>query len=276
MGVKLLVGGAGVFGMLVLIGMCSEAGSRGSTAQPGTGSTSGTVSSFTQAPAVTHADSVRLRQRAKEIVRQNRSSGWAEADLPRMNARADTVVFFGDTTDSAVRTWIRAKRHADEQRIVAQAEAAGRQADAAKWSYSTATDPMAGRASHTASIESENTVEFGFPYEGAQHGTLWIRNHPSYGHDVFLTIERGQILCHSFDECTVRVRFDDGPAERWSGAEPSDNNTTTIFIRNYSRFVERMRHAKVVRVQIPVYQEGDQTFEFRVDGFDNGRYTSGS
>ena len=145
-----------------------------------------------------------------------------------------------------------------------------------KWSYFSSDDPMASRPSHTASIQSENTVQFDFPYQGAQHATLTLRNHPSYGRDVFLTIERGQILCLSFEDCSIRVRFDEGPAERWSGSGSSDNSSTIVFIRGYSRFMERMKRAKVVRVQIPVYEEGSPTFEFRVGGFDAGRYASGS
>jgi len=142
--------------------------------------------------------------------------------------------------------------------------------------YSADLDPMTGRTSRMARIESENTVEFDFPYQGAQHATLVIRNHPSFGRDVMLQIERGQILCPSYDECTVRVRFDDGSPERWMGAGPSDNSSTTVFIRGSSRFLQRMRAAKVVRIEIPVFQEGNPSFEFHVGGFDNQRYTTGS
>ena len=127
-----------------------------------------------------------------------------------------------------------------------------------------------------ATISSENTVNFGFPYQGAQHATLVIRNHPSYGRDVLVQIEQGQILCPSYEDCTVRVRFDEGSPERWTAAGPSDNGTTTVFLRASTRFVQRMRNANVVRIAIPVYQEGEPAFEFRVGGFDNQRYTTGS
>jgi hypothetical protein len=66
-----------------------------------------------------------------------------------------------------------------------------------KWSYATSVDPMTGRDSASASIDSENTVSFDFPYQGAQRATLTIRNHPSHGRDVFLSIERGQFPCPS-------------------------------------------------------------------------------
>jgi hypothetical protein len=37
-----------------------------------------------------------------------------------------------------------------------------------------------------------------------------------------------------------------------------------------------MRAARVVRIQIPVYQEGNPAFEFRVGGYDHERYTRGN
>lgn len=145
-----------------------------------------------------------------------------------------------------------------------------------KWTYRVNEDPMTSRKSRYAVIESENTVDFDFPYRGPQHGTLTLRDHPTYGHDVIFSIERGQILCQSYDECQIRVRFDNGSPERWNAVGPSDNSSTSIFIRNQARFVQKLRAAKVVRLQVPVYQQGEPLFEFQVGGFDSTRYKGGS
>lgn len=163
-----------------------------------------------------------------------------------------------------------------EEASRAAAAASARAADAGKWSYSSDTDEMTGKTSRTASIQSENTVNFDFPYQGSQHGTLIIRNHPSYGRNAILTIEQGQILCPSYAGCTVKIRFDDGRAESWTAAGAADHSTTAVFIRSNDRFLQRMRAASVVRIQIPVYREGDPTFEFRVGGYDHDRYTRGN
>lgn len=161
------------------------------------------------------------------------------------------------------------------QRAQRDAVAAALATEAAKWRYSSSRDEMTGRDMKMAMIESENTVDFSSPYDGAQHGRLIIRSHPSYGRDVLLSIEKGQILCPSYDDCTVRVRFDEGKPENWTAAGAADHSSTTVFIRNYSRFLQRMRSAKVVRIQIPVYREGQPAFEFRVGGYDHERYTRG-
>jgi hypothetical protein len=158
-----------------------------------------------------------------------------------------------------------------KQEVAAAAAAeAGRLAE--KWSYSTSADSMTGRESHTAAIDSENTLNFDFPYAGEQHAKLVIRSHPSRGLNVMLYIERGQFLCHS-DDCYVHVRFDEGKAELWKAGGPADNSSTLIFLENESRFVQRMRAAKIVRIQPTFYQAGSPVLEFQVGGFDYKRFT---
>jgi hypothetical protein len=227
-------------------------------------------------PSLSAADSVRFRERASAIVAEFRPAGWKDEDVARLSSLADTVTLFGDTTHAPVREWLVAKREGDERRLREQAEAAERAADAAKWSYSSATDPMTSRVARTATIQSENTVNFDFPYQGEQRGRLMLRNHPSYGRDILLHIGSGQFLCPSYDGCSVRIRFDEGPAERWHANAAADHSTTVIFISGYSRFVERMRRARTVRIQAEIYQEGSPTFEFRTGGFDRERFASGS
>jgi hypothetical protein len=185
---------------------------------------------------------------------------------------ADTAVKQIPELEAAVK----AAEEAERVRAAEAAAAAESQRLANKWTYRVDEDPMTSRKSRYATIESENTVTFDFPYQGAQHGRLMLRDHPTYGHDVIFSIERGQILCHSYDDCQVRVRFDEGNPERWNAAGPSDNSTTSVFIRSHSRFVQKLRAAKVVRLQIPVYQQGEPMFEFQVGGFDYARYREGS
>lgn len=184
---------------------------------------------------------------------------------------ADTVAKQVPELEAAVKT-------AEEAERVRAAEAAAEaevQRLAEKWTYRVNEDPMTSRKSRYASIESENTVEFAFPYQGSQRGTLTLRDHPTYGRDVIFSIERGQLLCQSYDDCQIRVRFDEGNPERWNAVGPSDNSNTSIFIRNQARFAQKLRAAKVVRLQVPVYQQGEPMFEFQVGGFDYVRYREG-
>lgn len=115
-------------------------------------------------------------------------------------------------------------------------------------------------------------VKFDFPYSGKQHATLTLRTHPRHGKDIILTIEKGQFLCHSYENCIALVRFDDQKASNYSAIGPADNSTETIFIRTYSRFVGNMLKSQRVRISANVYQEGSPVFEFDVSDFDQNKY----
>lgn len=143
-----------------------------------------------------------------------------------------------------------------------------------QWTYYKFDDDMGKGAYYTAFTSSTNTVEFDFPYSGAQHATLSLRTHPRLGKDVIIRIEKGQLLCDSYDGCTVLVRFDDAKAEGFSALPPEDHSSEILFIQNYGRFVEKMLKAKRVRIEVKVFQEGAPVFEFDVSGFDKTKYLS--
>lgn len=124
-----------------------------------------------------------------------------------------------------------------------------------------------------ASVVSTNTVEFSFPYQRPQHGTLVLRDTPRFGKDVMFSIERGQILCRSYEDCSILVRFDDRDPLTFNAAGASDGSSETIFIRNHPRFLREMQRAKQVRISVEVYRQGAPTFEFDVSGFDPGKLT---
>jgi hypothetical protein len=141
-----------------------------------------------------------------------------------------------------------------------------------QWSYDQDDDQMSKGTIYRAYVSSSNTVNFDSPYDGEQHATLTLRSGPRYGKDIIFQIEKGQFLCPSYEACAVLVRFDDEEAVTYSGIGPSDNSTVTIFIRNYSRFVEKMLKAKRVRIAANIYQQGAPVFDFDVSGFDQDRY----
>jgi hypothetical protein len=135
-----------------------------------------------------------------------------------------------------------------------------------QWQYRASEDPMGGMTA-VAQIESANDFEFDFPYQGRQHATLVLRN--DGGYDVMLVIERGQFVC-TFG-CSVQVRFDDGEAQRWRATEPSDYDTTVLFLRNESKFIKQLRKATTLRIAADFFQEGTRVLEFPVARFEPGQ-----
>jgi len=136
------------------------------------------------------------------------------------------------------------------------------------WRYFGEMDPVSGIREWVASTESLNTVNFDRPYQGAQRATLTLRKHPRYGNNVILQIERGQFTA-GLSGVQVVVRFDDGKAINFWADGPADHSTTTLFIGDYSKFVEALRKAKLVRISTSIYQEGEPVFEFNVAGFEH-------
>lgn len=130
------------------------------------------------------------------------------------------------------------------------------------WAYTSDVDEMSDRRTSHACTQSTNVVQLDFPYE-AQRVRLCVRQHPRWGQDVIVRLERGgQFLCTSYQACTVRVRFDDGEASAYSALEPSDNSSDTIFIQNDARFVANLRRSSRVIIEANFFQAGAQRMSF--------------
>ncbi|MGX4640872.1 hypothetical protein [Massilia sp. SYSU DXS3249] len=145
-----------------------------------------------------------------------------------------------------------------------------------QWSYYVVEEKMTGGKRKTASVESTNTVDFDFPYSGSQHGRITLRIDPRHGKDVLFRIERGQILCPSYEGCRVQIRFDDEKPSSFAASAAADHSSDVIFLDDYPRFLTKLRKAKRVRVAVNIYQQGTPVFEFDVSGFDLDKYQAKS
>jgi hypothetical protein len=133
------------------------------------------------------------------------------------------------------------------------------------WIYSESADEMGRGLIKGARTESINTVEFDFPYQGSQHGTLYLRSHPRYGKDILLSIQKGQFLS-GIDGCKVLVRFDDGKPQTFRANKPSDHSSTTLFISNNGKFIAGLKQAKQVMIEAEFFHHGNKIFVFNVEG----------
>jgi hypothetical protein len=134
-----------------------------------------------------------------------------------------------------------------------------------QWGYSTDQDAM-GRSRSFATVTSDNFLNFGFPYGGTQSGRLTIRKTTARGTEIMVAIEKGQFVC-GIEDCTVYVRFDNGPVMRFSADEPSDHSTTILFLENTSSFMAHLKQSKKVNVEATYYQEGNQSLQFNIENF---------
>lgn len=131
-----------------------------------------------------------------------------------------------------------------------------------QWEYFETLDQVRNGTIYRASLDSENTATFDFPYGGGSTLSMTVRSHPSYGDDVIFRISKGQFVCHA-DGCTGTINFDSGP-EPISLSEPDDNSSDTLFASNGSYVIDRLKKAKKVIVELPFYQEGNRQFVFEM------------
>lgn len=132
----------------------------------------------------------------------------------------------------------------------------------ADWSYDESTDKMSGKISKSASMISDNSLSLDFPYSGKNYALLTVRQHPQYGLDVILRIQKGQILCSSYGGCPIQVKFDDAPPIRFSGTGSADHDSKIIFFQGANKFINQASKAKKILVQVNLYQAGAPVLEF--------------
>lgn len=136
------------------------------------------------------------------------------------------------------------------------------------WSYSQDKDELTGKTSYFASVTSDNSVNFDFPYNDQPiYLTVTIRKSPRYGTDVYISVPNGQFNT-GIDGTTISVRFDDGKVGRYSCNPPSDGSSTILFINNAKSFIKKMKASKECRISAEFYQEGTPTFIFKTDGLE--------
>jgi hypothetical protein len=128
------------------------------------------------------------------------------------------------------------------------------------WDYSDTFDQVRNATIYFASLESENTANFDFPYQGGSKLRLSVRWHPQYGQEVMLKISKGQFVC-GVDDCSGTINFGSGP-QIISLSEPTDNSSDTLFITDSSEIIDQLKKAKQVVVELPFYQEGNRQFTF--------------
>lgn len=154
---------------------------------------------------------------------------------------------------------------AEAQALLAQLNAPPEKGD---WSYSSAEDDLSRQVFKTAYLQSENTFALDFPYTGDQHGTMMLRNHPKHGRDVVISIERGQILCNSYTDCSVEIAFDDRPARTLQGNEPASRESTSVFLPQPKRLMGEIAKADEMRIRLNMFNAPPVTLVFKTTGLD--------
>jgi hypothetical protein len=135
---------------------------------------------------------------------------------------------------------------------------------ASNWEYENDVDQMRGTSTVEATVTSNNTVDLQFPY-GEVQGRLWVRKRGG-SLDAAFEVEKGQILCNSFDESVVSIKFDSGPIQKFRCTDASDGSNNVAFLLPAGRFLSEVKKSKRAIVEAEFFQQGRQQFTFDTAG----------
>ena len=130
-----------------------------------------------------------------------------------------------------------------------------------KWSTRTSKDKLTDAVIETASLESTNTVNLSFPYQGEQRGKLTLRN-TAGKYEVMFSIERGQLFPGSLvtGNAKAKVKVDDLLFEsRLSGT--TGYQTETVFLID-ERLPQLIMTGRELRIEAELYNEPNTVFVF--------------
>lgn len=131
------------------------------------------------------------------------------------------------------------------------------------WTERTSKDEMTDETNVWMSLLSDNEHEFDFPYNGGSKLQIDVRYRKQDGTQVILTLSKGQLQTTGFDNGhKVVVRFDEDAPMSFTTSEPSDYSTSYLFLNNPRKFINRAKTAKKIKIQVPVFDEGQPVFEF--------------
>jgi len=135
----------------------------------------------------------------------------------------------------------------------------------ANWEYRDNIDRMSGETTKRASLDSDNKTFLRYPYDSAK-STIRLIENKEIGTILGISISDG-LMGEVKDYGKLRVKFDDELAMSISG-----KYTKNSFLINDNAtrdtFIEKLKNAKKVLIEIHIYNNGNSIFEFSPYGLE--------
>ncbi|MCK5864701.1 hypothetical protein [Marinobacter adhaerens] len=131
-----------------------------------------------------------------------------------------------------------------------------------EWNYYSFTDDMTGEEVSVATLKSDNSVRFEFPYNKAGGSSLSLSFRKRNGKlDAYLRIERGQMMC-GYSSCNFLLKIGEGSVQEWTGLRSSTGESDIMFVRDASQLSKIVEQGKPIKIGIDFYRSGSKTFQF--------------
>ena len=131
------------------------------------------------------------------------------------------------------------------------------------WQYEKTVDGSGGPV-YKGSLTAANKLRFAYPYTGGSTATLTIRT-GNTGTNIYVEVSNGQFN-RSFQGGTARVRFDGKPPVTYSLSAAANGRANIVFFDEADGFVERIRTARTVSIQVEFPGQRVQKIEFSTAG----------
>ncbi|GEM_PF-6972617 len=131
------------------------------------------------------------------------------------------------------------------------------------WKYSESKDDFDGRESKYCSITANNSIEGVILSEKPR---LLVRQRGKKETDI-LIIAEGVVFGHIGDSNKVRLKFDEDSPMSVGYGEAADGSSDTIFLHSVSKIISKLKTAKKLTVELPVFMESGQRASFDIDGY---------
>ncbi|MGK3363416.1 hypothetical protein ACSLNB_18330 [Citrobacter portucalensis] len=148
----------------------------------------------------------------------------------------------------------------------------------AEWLASYNNDEMRGTATKFLQTESDNAVDFDFPYNGGSKMTLVLRSPKTElkgeqkaedlkPNEAMLLISKGQFSCNSYDGCDVSVKFDNEKIQKYKMSPAENGRSDVIFFDKSNSFIKSISNHKKLIIEADFYQAGPKQFKFNLEGY---------
>lgn len=84
--------------------------------------------------------------------------------------------------------------------------------------------------------------------------------------EVILQITKGQFMTSISGSEYVRFKFDGGEPIKYYFNGSSDGDSTYAFINQSNALIKKIKDAKEIKIDVPLFQEGRPVFNFSVSG----------
>ena len=124
---------------------------------------------------------------------------------------------------------------------------------------------MRSAVTRYATLDATQSIHLDFPY-GEQTPQIMIRQSPKFGFDILVGVPSGQVMCNSWNNSHISVKFDDGAIERYGCNDAADGSNNMVFIEGAKGFLAKLRHSRKAVIEAEFFQNGMQQMTFNTEG----------